>query len=52
MEAHNSGFVAASYGVSFFVLALLIGALLLQRRARLNELARLEAAGIKRRSDV
>ena len=52
MEAHNFGFVAASYGVSFVVLALLIGGLLLQRRARQRELARLEASGIKRRSDV
>lgn len=52
MEAHNFGFVAASYAVSFVVLVLLIGGLLLQRRARLKELARLEAAGIKRRSDV
>jgi heme exporter protein CcmD len=51
MEAHNFGYVAASYGVAFVVLVALIGGLLLQRRARLKELARLEASGIKRRSD-
>jgi heme exporter protein CcmD len=52
MEAHNFGYVAASYGASLLVLVLLIGGLLLQRRTRLKELARLEASGIKRRSDV
>lgn len=44
-------FIAAAYGISLLVLAALIGWIVLDRRARTAELASLEAAGVRRRSD-
>lgn len=44
-------YVTAAYGVTAVVLAGLIGWVLLDLRARRRELAELEAAGIRRRSD-
>ena len=50
MSAH-AVYVAAAYGVSAFVLSALAAWVLLDQRARRRELAALEAAGIRRRSD-
>ena len=50
MTAHDL-YVLAAYGVSALVLAGLIGWVLLDYRARRRELADLQAAGLKRRSD-
>ena len=50
MSAHDL-FGAAAYGSSGVVLAALIGVLLWDYRARRRELAALEAAGVRRRSD-
>lgn len=50
MSAHAL-YVAAAYGATVIVLAGLIGWVLLALRARKRELAELEAAGIRRRSD-
>ncbi len=50
MSAHAL-YVAAAYGITAVVLAGLIGWILIDQRARKRELAELEAAGIRRRSD-
>ncbi|BCH22215.1 heme exporter protein D [Mesorhizobium sp. L-8-10] len=44
-------YVMAAYGVTFIVMAGLIGWLLTDRNARRRELADLEASGVRRRSD-
>ena len=44
-------FVTAAYAITAFVLAGLIGWILLDQRARTRELAALDAAGVRRRSD-
>jgi heme exporter protein D len=44
-------YVTAAYGITAIALAGLIGWVLLDQRARKRELAELEAAGIRRRSD-
>ncbi|KQZ14987.1 transcriptional regulator [Mesorhizobium sp. Root554] len=44
-------YVTAAYAITAVVLAGLIGWILLDQRARKRELAELEAAGIRRRSD-
>jgi heme exporter protein D len=50
MSAHAL-YVTAAYGITAVTLAGLIGWVLLDQRARKRELAELEAAGIRRRSD-
>jgi len=50
MSAHAL-YVAAAYGITVIVLAGLIGWILLDQRGRKRELAELEAAGVRRRSD-
>ena len=50
MTAHMAH-VAAAYGVSAIVLGILALALLLQRLRAKRQIAALEAAGIKRRSE-
>lgn len=50
MSAHAL-FVTAAYTITVVVLAGLIGWILLDQRARKRELAALEAAGVRRRSD-
>ncbi len=50
MTTHDL-YVAAAYGITVVVLAGLIGWIWLDQRARRRELAELEAAGIRRRSD-
>ncbi len=45
-------FVAIAYGVTGLTVAVLIGWVLLDQRARRAELAALEASGIRRRSDA
>ena len=50
MSAHAL-YVAAAYGVSILVIAGLIGWVLLDQVARKRELAELEAAGVRRRSE-
>ena len=50
MSAHAL-FVTAAYAITAVVLAGLIGWILLDQRARKRELAVLEAAGVRRRSD-
>ena len=50
MSAH-ARYVTAAYGITAIVLAGLIGWILLDHRARKRELAELEAAGVRRRSD-
>ncbi|ESY17947.1 MULTISPECIES: heme exporter protein CcmD [unclassified Mesorhizobium] len=50
MSAHAI-YVAAAYGITAIVLAGLIGWILLDQRTRKRELADLEAAGVRRRSD-
>jgi heme exporter protein D len=50
MSAHAL-YVAAAYAITAIVLAGLVGWILLDQRARRRELAELEAAGIRRRSD-
>ena len=51
MSAHAI-YVTAAYGVSILVLAGLIAWVLVDQRGRKRDLAALEAAGIRRRSDV
>lgn len=51
MSAHAL-YVAAAYGASILVLSALTGWILIDQRARKRELAQLEAAGIRRRSDA
>ena len=50
MSAHAL-YVTAAYGITAIVLAGMIGWILLDQRARRRELAALEAAGVRRRSD-
>lgn len=50
MSAHAL-YVTAAYGITAVVLAGLIGWILIDQRARKRELAELEAAGVRRRSD-
>ena len=50
MSAHAL-YVTAAYGTTAIVLAGLISWILLDQRARKRELAELEAAGVRRRSD-
>lgn len=50
MTAHAL-YVTAAYGITAIVLLGLIGWLLTDQRARQRELAELEAAGLRRRSD-
>ena len=50
MSAHAL-FVTAAYAITAIVLAGLIGWILLDQQARKRELAELEAAGVRRRSD-
>ena len=50
MSAHAL-YVTAAYGITAIVLAGLIGWILLDQRARKREIAELEAAGVRRRSD-
>ena len=50
MSAHAL-YVAAAYGITAIALAGLIGWILLDLQARKRELAELEAAGVRRRSD-
>jgi heme exporter protein D len=50
MSAHAL-YVTAAYAATVVILAGLIGWILLGQRARRRELADLEAAGIRRRSD-
>ncbi|WP_296744963.1 heme exporter protein CcmD [Mesorhizobium sp.] len=50
MSAHAL-FVTAAYTITAIVLAGLIGWILLDQRARKRQLAALEAAGVRRRSD-
>ncbi|MEI9410973.1 heme exporter protein CcmD [Mesorhizobium sp. B2-3-13] len=44
-------YVTAAYAITAVVLAGLIGWILIDQRARKRELAELEAAGVRRRSD-
>ncbi|MBZ9737874.1 MULTISPECIES: heme exporter protein CcmD [unclassified Mesorhizobium] len=44
-------YVTAAYAITAIVLAGLIGWILIDQRARKRELAELEAAGVRRRSD-
>lgn len=48
----HDGFVFASYAVSLLVIGALIFWIALTQRARKAELAALEQAGVKRRSDA
>ncbi|MBZ9675316.1 heme exporter protein CcmD [Mesorhizobium sp. ES1-1] len=50
MSAHDL-YVTAAYGITAIALAGLIGWILLDQRARKRDLAELEAAGVRRRSD-
>ena len=50
MSAHAL-YVAAAYGVSALVIGAVIAWILVDQRARRRELAALEAAGIRRRSE-
>lgn len=50
MTTHDL-YVAAAYGITVLVLGALIGWIFLDQHARRRELAELEAAGIRRRSD-
>jgi heme exporter protein D len=50
MSAHAL-YVAAAYGITAIVLLGLVGWLLIDQRARQRELAELEAAGLRRRSE-
>ena len=50
MSAHAL-YVAAAYAITAIMLAGLIGWILIDQRLRKRELAELEAAGVRRRSD-
>ena len=50
MSAHAL-YVTAAYGITAVVLIGLIGWILIDQRARKRQLAELEAAGVRRRSD-
>lgn len=43
-------YIALSYGISALIVAVLLGWVLLDGRARQRELAELEASGVRRRS--
>ena len=47
---HNEAYVIASYLLTLVALVVIIGWVMLDSRGRRNELKRLEAAGIRRRS--
>ena len=47
----HATFIIASYAASAFILALLIGWIVVENRALKRTLAELEARGIRRRSD-
>ncbi|MEN5247442.1 heme exporter protein CcmD [Brucella pseudintermedia] len=47
---NHLGFVLASYGITLAALAVTIGWILLDQRIQKNELKRLEAQGVRRRS--
>jgi heme exporter protein D len=49
---NHFAFIAASYGISAFVIAALALWIAVTQRTRKAELAALEQAGIKRRSDA
>jgi heme exporter protein D len=51
MSTHG-GYILAAYSSTFVVIAVLALWLITQRRTAKNNLAALEAAGIKRRSDL
>lgn len=51
MITGHEGFVAAAYIVSALALAALIGGILLDQRGRKRDLAELEKAGVRRRSN-
>jgi heme exporter protein D len=51
MSADRWAFVLSAYGISFGMLVCLIGWIVVTRRAIKRDLAALEAAGVKRRSD-
>ena len=51
MSADRWAFVLSAYGIAAFVLILLIAWIVITRRAVKRDLAALEAAGTKRRSD-
>jgi heme exporter protein D len=51
MSADRWVFVLSAYGISLAVLAILIIWIVTTRRSAKRDLANLEAAGIKRRSD-
>lgn len=46
------GYVLASYGISAFVLAAVIGWILVDQRVQKRAMTELEAQGIRRRSDT
>lgn len=48
---HNEAYVIASYLLTLVALVVIIGWVMLDSRGRRNELKRLEAAGIRRRSE-
>ncbi len=50
MSAHD-WYVGAAYGISALVLTGLVVSILVDQRARKREIAELDAAGIRRRSD-
>ncbi len=50
MMGNHLGFVLASYGIAFVVLAIAIGWILIDQRLQKRELQRLEAQGLRRRS--
>jgi len=50
MTAHDL-YVTAAYGISAVLVAALIGWIVIDYRLRRNELAELEASGVRRRSD-
>ncbi|CAN7157300.1 heme exporter protein CcmD [Brucella pseudogrignonensis] len=47
---NHLGFVLASYGITVVALAVTIGWILIDQRIQKNELKRLEAQGVRRRS--
>ncbi|MBC2884169.1 heme exporter protein CcmD [Ochrobactrum sp. CM-21-5] len=47
---NHFGFVFASYGITIIALAVTVGWILIDQRIQKNELKRLEAQGVRRRS--
>jgi len=47
----HDAYVLAAYGVSAVTLLLLVAALMIDQRGRRRDLAALEAAGVRRRSE-